>query len=554
MASTVGDVSYPSGERTLFARKATGLVRGWSVRDGFIYAFFSINLVTLGMFIFSYAVFIPDGSLMWAVILSGAYLVLQAITYSSLIAAMPRAGGDYIWISRVLGGGIGFVLAACGWWFILWHWVPIYANILNVEVFIPLGAIVGADGWVSFFSEPKGLFTASIITALLASLVISLGMRVYARVQKFCFYGGLIGLAFMFVLLLINSKADFISAFNSQASEVLGTSGNAYDATIKAGSVGTDAGSSVGTFGAAKGVFLLIPFMLFFNLWSNWGATLYGEVRGASDFRKNIYSMGGALLATTGLAVVTFLLIAKTMGWEFYNAANNAYWGQPALYDYVQNPPVTAFPYPGLFTSFLMGGAFWQFLLVSLMSLWFFGWVGTVFLSSTRVVFATAFDRVLPEAAAKVTRNGVPIVAIALMLIPAIPISYFYAYNSEFYSWTLAATEVIAITFAGSAIAALIFPWRKPEIYNASPIARYRIAGIPLITVAAAGFLLILGFAVYEWVTNAVYGIDWTTARHGFYYVGALYGIALAIYVVSWFYRRNQGIDMSRVHSEIPVE
>jgi basic amino acid/polyamine antiporter, APA family len=554
MASTVGDVSYPSGERTLFARKATGLVRGWSVRDGFIYAFFSINLVTLGMFIFSYAVFIPDGSLMWAVILSGAYLVLQAITYSSLIAAMPRAGGDYVWISRVLGGGIGFVLAACGWWFILWHWVPIYANILNVEVFVPLGAIVGADGWVSFFSEPKGLFTASIITALLASLVISLGMRVYARVQKFCFYGGLIGLAFMFVLLLINSKADFISAFNSQASDVLGTSGNAYDATIKAGSVGTDAGSSVGTFGAAKGVFLLIPFMLFFNLWSNWGATLYGEVRGASDFRKNIYSMGGALLATTGLAVVTFLLVAKTWGWEFYNAANNAYWGQPALYDYVQNPPVTAFPYPGLFTSFLMGGAFWQFLLVSLMSLWFFGWVGTVFLSSTRVVFATAFDRVLPEAAAKVTRNGVPIVAIALMLIPAIPISYFYAYNSEFYSWTLAATEVIAITFAGSAIAALIFPWRKPEIYNASPIAKYRVAGIPLITVAAAGFLLILGFAVYEWVTNAVYGIDWTTARHGFYYVGALYVIALAIYGVSWFYRRNQGIDMSRVHSEIPVE
>jgi basic amino acid/polyamine antiporter, APA family len=552
--ATVADEAGAYQERTLFARKATGLVKGWSVRDGFIYAFFSINLITLGLFIFSYAVFIPDGSLMWAVILSGAYLVLQAITYSSLIAAMPRAGGDYVWISRVLGGGIGFVLAACGWWFILWHWVPIYANILNVEIFVPLGAIVGADGWVSFFSEAKGLFTASIITALLASLVISLGMRVYARIQKFCFYGGLIGLAFMFILLLVNSKADFISAFNSQASDVLGTSGNAYDATVKAGSVGTDAGASVGTFGAAKGVFLLIPFILFFNLWSNWGATLYGEVRGASDFRKNIYAMGGALLATTGLAVVMFLLIAKTMGWEFYNAANNAYWGQPALYDYVDNPPVTAFPYPGLFASFLMGGAFWQFLLVSLLALWFFGWVGTVFLSSTRVVFAAAFDRVLPEAAAKVTRNGVPVVAILLMLIPAIPISYFYAYDSEFYSWTLAATEVIAITFAGSAIAALILPWRKPEIYNASPIARYKIAGIPLITAAAGGFLVILGFAVYEWVTNAVYGIDWTTARHGFYYVFALYGLALAIYVGSRIYRRQQGIDMRMVHSEIPAE
>jgi amino acid transporter len=541
MATTVGEVPYR--ERSLFARRATGLVRGWALQDAFIYAFFSINLITLGLFIFSFAVFIPSGSLLWAVVLSGAYLVLQAITYASLIAAMPRAGGDYIWISRILGGGIGFVLAACGWWFILWHWVPIYANILNVEIFVPLGAIVGADGWVSFFSEPKGLFWASVITALLATLVISLGMRTYARIQKFCFFGGLVGLAFMFILLLVNSKADFISALNSQSSEVLGTSGNAYQGTVEAGALGTEASSSVGDFGAVKGVFLLIPFLLFFNLWSNWGATLYGEVRGASDFRKNVYAMGGALIATTILAVIAFLLFAKTFGWDFYNASNNAYWSGEG--------PLGVFPYPGLLAAFLMDGAFWQFLLISLLALWFFGWVGTVFLSSTRVVFATAFDRVLPEAAAKVTRNGVPIVALALMLIPSIPISYFYAYNSEFFSWTLAATLVIAITFTGSAIAAAILPWRKPEIYNASPIARYKVAGVPLITVAAAGFLVILGFALYEWFTNDVYALN---GRDSLIYMGVLYAIALGIYLVSWIVRRSQGIDMSMVHREIPVE
>jgi APA family basic amino acid/polyamine antiporter len=541
MATTVGEVPYR--ERSLFARKATGLVRGWALGDAFIYAFFSINLITLGLFIFSYAVFIPDGSLMWAVILSGAYLVLQAITYASLIAAMPRAGGDYIWISRILGGGVGFVLAVCGWWFILWHWVPIYASILNVEVFVPLGAIVGADGWVSFFSQPKGLFAASIIVALLASLVISLGMRTYARIQKFCFFGGLVGLAFMFILLLINSKAEFISALNTQSSEVLGTTGNAYEGTVEAGALGTEASSSVGDFGAVKGVFLLIPFILFFNLWSNWGATLYGEVRGASDFRKNIYAMGGALIATTILAVIMFLLIAKTFGWDFYNASNNGYWSGEG--------PLGVFPYPGLLAAFLMDGGFWQFLLVGLLALWFIGWVGTVFLSSTRVVFATAFDRVLPEAAAKVTRNGVPIVALALMLIPSIPISYFYAYNTEFFSWTLAATLVIAITFTGSAIAAAILPWRKPEIYNASPIARYRVAGVPLITVAAAGFLVILGFALYEWFTNDVYALN---GRDSLIYMGILYAIALGIYLVSRFIRRSQGIDMSMVHREIPVE
>src|ERR687894_136173 len=94
----------------LFQRKATGLLRGWSVWDAFIYATFSINLITLGLFILSYAPFVPDGALIPAIILAGLYLIFQAVTYAALIAVMPRAGGDYVWMSRILGGGIGLVV------------------------------------------------------------------------------------------------------------------------------------------------------------------------------------------------------------------------------------------------------------------------------------------------------------------------------------------------------------------------------------------------------------------------------------------------------------
>ncbi len=38
---------------SLFVRKATGMVRSWSVFDAFVYAFFSINLVTLCLYCFS---------------------------------------------------------------------------------------------------------------------------------------------------------------------------------------------------------------------------------------------------------------------------------------------------------------------------------------------------------------------------------------------------------------------------------------------------------------------------------------------------------------------
>jgi APA family basic amino acid/polyamine antiporter len=537
MATVTGDAAYQ--ERSLFVRKATGLVRGWSVWDAFVYSAISINFVTLGLYAFSFVNFIPKGSLLWAVILSGAYLIFQAITYASLIAAMPRAGGDYVWISRTLGGGIGFVLAACGWWFILWHWVPIYANILNIMVLGPLSAIIGWDRGVTFWSSQNGIFTASMIVALMASVLVALGIRGYARFQKWCFYGGTLGLVIMFFLLIAHSKADFAASFNNHAHSMYHTSGDAYTATAKAGA-GTYASLGSFHFGA---IILLIPFLFFFNLWSNWGATLYGEVRGASDFRKNIYAMGGALLATTAVAAIFVGLFAKTFGWSWYQASNAAYWSGKG--------PLGVFPYPGTLAAFFTGNSALMFIVVGLLSLWFFGWVGTVFLSSTRVVFAAAFDRVLPEVAAKVSAGGVPYVALALMLIPSIPISYFYAYDTNFTKWTFDATLVIAITFLGSAISAAILPWRKPMIYNASPIARYKVAGLPLITAAAIAFTAILVFAIVKWFQDSVYGVNF---RDSEYYMAVLYGVAIAIYVGSRLYRKSQGVDLKMVYDEIPAE
>jgi len=538
MATTAGEMPYQ--ERSLFVRKATGLVRGWSVQDAFIYATFSINLITLGLYIFSFGPFIPGASLLLAVALSGAYLLFQTIVYASLIAVMPRAGGDYVWVSRVIGGGIGFVLAVCGWWFINWHWVPIYANILVKEFFQPLAAVIGWDRGITFWGEPKGIFTASVITAVLAAFFISLGMRGYAKLQKLCFLGGLIGLAIVFGLLLFHSKDAFINAFNDGAADQYGASGNAYQATLDKG--GYEGAGNLGGLAFGSTV-LLIPMIAFFNLWSNWGATLYGEVRGASDFRKNIYAMAGALVTTSIAAIIFFLLISKTMGWDFYNSANNAFWSGTDSMGGV-------WPYPVTLATFFIS-PWLQFIVILLMSLWFFGWVGTVFLTASRVIFATAFDRILPERVAQVSKNGVPYSAILIMFVPALVIAYFYAYNSTFTSWTLDATLVIAVTFVGSTVAAGILPFTKPAIYNASPIARYKIGPVPLITIAAVAFLAFLGFCIYYWLKDDVYG---SNDKGSLIYMGCLYGVALAIYVVSRIVRKRQGMDLKMIYNEIPAE
>jgi APA family basic amino acid/polyamine antiporter len=158
---------------------------------------------------------------------------------------------------------------------------------------------------------------------------------------------------------------------------------------------------------------------------------------------------------------------------------------------------------------------------------------------------------VLPEAAAKVNRNGVPVVAVLLMLVPSIGLAALYSFNTTFHDYTLDATLVIAITFFGSAVAAAILPWRKPEIYNASPIAKYKVFGLPLITFAAGAFILFLSFCLYKWFQDDVYGVN---KHSSLYFMGGLYLLAIAIYVGSKFYRRSQGMDLNMVYGEIPAE
>src|SRR5687768_7999001 len=90
---------------SLFLRNATGLVKGWSGFDAFAYAFMAVNLVTLGTF-YSFAVtgYVPDGSPIAAIVLTAVAMTFMCIAYAGLIAAMPRAGGDYVWQTRILDG------------------------------------------------------------------------------------------------------------------------------------------------------------------------------------------------------------------------------------------------------------------------------------------------------------------------------------------------------------------------------------------------------------------------------------------------------------------
>lgn len=538
----------------LFVRKATGLVRSWSVMDAFIYALFSINLITLGLYSFSQMYYF-EGGMVNALIISAIFIFFEVVVYAALISVMPRSGGDYVWQSRILGGAVGFILAVTGWWFILWLWVPLYGDMFRHIVLVPLLGVLGAkDTALWFAGTQNGAFTASLITLGIVSLFIMLGMKTYSRIQKFSFYGGMLGLLIVIVLLLTGSPEAFKAGLESNAASMFGTGAGLYDQTV---ALGTEAGAITPFAGGSLAlVFLVIPYMVFFNLWPNWGATLYGEVRGATDFKRNMAGMGWALGITTLLGIVLLYAIRNTIGWDFYVQAGAAWWNYAWGFTDVA-PALPVWPYPALLASFLTTNKLVQFLVVALMSLWWFGWCATVFLSSTRVIFAAAFDRLLPESVAKLDeRTGTPVNALLLMVVPSVVVAYLFNYNLlNFQTLTLCSTLVIAVTFLGTTISAIVLPYTKPDLYRSSPIAKYNVLGIPLITVAGVIFGGFLVYLLYQWIfdPNLLYGIGISNTSSVLYMLGN-YVLAAVIYFGFKAYRKSKGIDLGKVQAEIPVE
>lgn len=542
-------------EKTLFLRKATGLIRAWSVYDAFVYAALSVNIVSLGMYIFSFAPFWPDGNLIPAILIAFLLMFSVIIAYCGMISVMPRAGGDYVWLSRVFGGAWGCLLAIPCWVTCLWLWAPIYGQMLAWECVAPVLLVIGyynrdpgiinAAMW--WFAAKEAYFVGTIIVCIFVFFYIAMGMKNYAILQKWLFHIGMAGIVSFFVILAAYGREAFIASFNNFASQVFGYMGDAYADTIKNA---VESGLTLYPFWNwwTPGTISLVPLVLFMSLYPMWGSTLYGEVRGAGDFKKQTLAMGGGSTLMNVLAMVMMALLAYTVGYEFFQAANWAYW-------YGVSPTGAMWPFPPIWAAILTHPAIALWTLITIQMI-FWAWSGTLFLSSTRVLFALSFDRVFPAWFGKVTtRFRTPINSLIFMFAMSLLIAYCYFYvevfGVPFSTLTLDAVFMIATCYAAVCLAAAVVPYKRPDLYMRAPVAKYKIGKIPLITISGIiGFAFLL-WVMYMWAVDSTYGVNSPLSA---LYLLANYIGALMVYYISKWYRRRQGIELDFLYKEIPVE
>src|ERR1700730_18877881 len=97
----VADRSVPLG--AVYSRNSTGLVRDLNGFDAFNLCFSAVA-VPIGItqaFLFAPALF-PGINVAWSFVVATVMALFFGLVYLYFTQWMPRAGGDYVWVSRIL--------------------------------------------------------------------------------------------------------------------------------------------------------------------------------------------------------------------------------------------------------------------------------------------------------------------------------------------------------------------------------------------------------------------------------------------------------------------
>jgi amino acid transporter len=462
----------------------------------FVYTCFAIAPITTGLWLFSFASII-GGNLLLALLITAGAAVCGATVYAFLSSRLPRLGGEYVWQSLLLSYPVGFVIAVTAWWFAVVNLAPVFGNLLIAEVGDPLLAELNADGARSWLHGSAGAFAASLIGIVIATVAAAVRPSTYARIQRALFAIGVVAVGACAALLLAHSQLDFQQAFNRETSDLYGANENPSVTTL----LSTPVRVQIRDVHFASTI-LLAPLLALSLTLVGWGNPLSAEVRGITRRSRTVLAVAGAVIFSTAAALLILLAIRRSVGWTFWNAENDVYWG--AVYGNRTTPPLGSWPSPLMQAGWLVNNSAFQVGLLLATAAWVIGWMGTLFLSSTRVLLAAVTRE---EHARHPPQERV----LLLLVLPAMAISALSAYWDAFARQSAAA---VAIPFAVAGIASSL---------AALTVARE--AGRSLFA-AAAVYIAFLVFVVVRWIQAPAYAMG----PGALAYAGGLYLLTALIY------------------------
>jgi basic amino acid/polyamine antiporter, APA family len=246
------------------------------------------------------------------------------------------------------------------------------------------------------------------------------------------------------------------------------------------------------------------------------------------------------------IVIVMMALAARVVGHDFLGSLTYLSENAPDKY------PLSAPPFYFLFAAMLTKSTFLIVVMALSFALAFFVGQPATFLIATRSLFAWSFDRVLPQRLSSVNdRTHSPLVANTVVLVVSLVLLAVIVYGpSQFLDLLFTAGAAETLTFLMVALAAVVFPWRRRQLYEASPIAR-RFLGVPAI--AVIGFLSVGVYLLFmiPLLVNDDLGAN---ATPGLVAMTVIALLPFLIYDASYLWNRRNGVDLGLAFRELPPE
>jgi basic amino acid/polyamine antiporter, APA family len=537
--------------KQMFARKASGVVRSVSLFDAFIFGLTLAIPFAANFFLFPfYTYFLPGASWTIAIILGFIISIPTYFVYAGLGSMMPRSGGDYVFQSRGVHPTLSMVSALFWQVFLL---QPVYGTLLLyssaslglVPLFTMIGAVTGNTSVSSFATWLGGqtglfVFTACMIIVAIVNNVV--GIKWVARAQRWILFPATIisGIVIPY-LLFSTSSATYQNNFNHYTQILNGTS-NAYTTILHS--------ATAPSYSLVNTLLLAVVISISFLMWSVWTAPIFGEIKGASNFR--------AMLVTflAGGAFVGFLLMLPELV-GFQNMAGYPFTYAIAAASYTLTPALSFYPSLGILTLMTTNN-------VVLMVLASLGYVAAGYFfvqlmtsNLSRYLLAASIDGTMPlffsstNARFRTPVKGLIFVFAVIMIFAAsidLAPQFFTTKIFSLIFWETIAIWTSSTLFFGTSLAAILMPRTNKSMFKSSPIARYG----PLLSICGAITFIISVFVLIGYLVIPQLNIG----------LGASGGsiiVLVAAGAIIWYfafkrYQASKGIDVGMAYRELPPE
>jgi basic amino acid/polyamine antiporter, APA family len=532
-------VAREVGSKDLYVRQSSGLVRTVGART----ALFA-NLVAMGIIVnYFWIVFAsagyPNANLVTTVGIGVLINVGVGYVYWMLSSAMPRSGGDYVFMGRIFHPSIGlgtnllFTVVFVTWAGYFAYYVSLYAIPMMLASYSVAGGGATALSDAAWFTANNGnLFLVGFIVLLLVLLISLLPTKWVFRTTVGIFVVTAVIYVVMIALLLSTNQSTFASHWNAA-----NPASQSY-ATVAASGASGDAITFQGTFLGI--VYTMLSFIGYAN--SSYYA---GEIRG-NPTRTQGLAIFGAPIIFAGLIALLYAATYYTFGRDFIIGVSGGYVTGTVTLQAIPSPLFLA----AYLTSNPMLAAFLSFGIV----LTFFGFAFIYFIIPTRNLFAWSFDRVLPSFFTRVSKNGVPWVAVIALWFSALVSLYVAVYTSLF---TYLSYSNFGFWFAVGIVClgGALFPFLRPKLFAQAPrIVRAKVGAVPIITLVGIASWAGAWFVSYA-ASTATYVEPSGAYAYGYLlFLPIVFVLGIVLYFVSYAIQKARGVPVDLISKELPPD